>query len=395
MQLLDRHPLAAKIDTYDTMKRIKFLIIGLLLLNQLGASQSINDKIIKLNIDFDNAGLVNLSEIISEIKYLPLETNANCLIGNMNIPVYGEYIIIRSYTGSINGAVGTFRFSNQGKFLNKIGNIGRGPGEYQDNSEVVLINDTIFIISNFSNRIFSYSLSGMFLKEFHLNSKSRPNSMVQLPDKSYMISLSNPSDYGIILKTDRNFNVKTGYIKNIPLKNNPLPFGFQTTKNKIFFYYSYLDTIFDISKGYPVPAIICDYGKFKKSKPQSLYQKENPVLGKPHIISFSASEQYLQLWIYYPFNKSTYTTLYRIADGKQVTWTKLVNNIDGGTLDRWEGFLDSENNLILQLMPSTIIARFEKISSVEKLNPKNSGFINMASKVTLESNPVIMIGKLK
>jgi len=377
------------------MTKTKMLILTILLLNQLGISQSFNDNVIKLNIDFKNAGLVNMSEIVSEIKYLPLETNSNCLVGSMNIPVYGKDILIRSYTGSINGAVGTLRFSNQGKFLNKIGNIVRCPGEYQDNSDVVLINDTVFIISNFSNRIFSYSLSGIFQKEFHLNSKSRPNSMVQLPDKSYLISLSNPSEYGIILKTDKNFNIKTGFIKNIPLKDNPLPYGFQKTKNRIYFYYTYLDTIFDFSKGYPVPAIICDYGKFKKSKPQSSYQKENPILGKPHIISFSASEKYLQVWIYYPFNESTYTTLYRISDGKQTTWTKLVNNIDDGTLDRWEGFLDNENNLILQLMPSTIITRYEKMTTAEKLNPKNSQFINLASKITLESNPVIMICKLK
>ena len=124
----------------------------------------------------------------------------------MNIPVFGKDIIIRSYSGSINGETGTLRFSDSGKFLNKIGNIGRGPGEYQDNSDVVLVNDTVFVISNFSNDILCYSLAGVFLKKYHLKVTARPKSIVQLPDKSFMISLSNPDKLGILLKSDKDFN---------------------------------------------------------------------------------------------------------------------------------------------------------------------------------------------
>lgn len=371
------------------MNKINFLIILILLISKAGLSQTSKEKLTTLKFDFENTRPIKMSEIVSEISYLPLETNPDCLIGSMNIPVFGKDIIIRSYTGAVNGAIGTFRFSNQGKFLNKIGNIGRGPDEYQDNSGVVLINDTVYVISSFSNRIFTYSLNGAFIKAYQINTSSHPKTLIEMADKSFLVALGNPSDKGIILKTDKNFNIKTGFIKNLPSKENPLTYGFQKSKSSIFFYYSYLDTIFDLSKGYPTPAIICDYGKFKKSP------KENPLFNRPYIFNFSANDKYLQLYVYYPFKENTYSTLYRIADGKQIRWTKLINDVDGGTLDRWSGFLDNDNNLIFHLMPTTILDRFQKMTKEEKINPKNSGFVKMASRITLESNPVIMICKLK
>lgn len=376
------------------MKKIITAIVGSLMIYHLGICQRQEMPII-LKCDFANTGQVKMSEIISEISYIPLETNPDCLIGNMNIPVFGKDIIIRSYTGAINGSVGIFRFSSEGKFLNKIGTIGRGPGEYQDNSGVVLINDTVFVISNFTNDILCYSINGLFLKRYHLDLKSRPNSLVQLPDKSYMISLSNPIGQGILLKTDKEFKVKTGYLKNIPLDNNPFAYEFPRTREKIYYYYNYLDTIYEISKGYPIPSVIIDYGKYKLSREKlSIYKKNNDVLIKPSIYAFSVSDNFLKPSLYYPFNNTSYTILYRRSDGKQLAWTKLINDVDNGTLDRWEGFL-VDNKLIFHLLAPTILDRFQKMTTAEKNDPKNSKFVNMASKITPESNPVIMVCKLK
>lgn len=368
----------------NNLVTLSLFILGFLMIYQSGISQSGNENLIRLKSDFANSGPVKMSELFSEIRYIPLETNPECLIGYMNIPVFGKDIIISSNDGGGN----MFRFSDQGKFLNKVGNKGRGPGEYQDNCDVLLIGDTVFVVSNFSNDIVSYSLTGTFIKKYHINLKARPKSIVQLPDKSFMISLSNPSNLGNIIKTDRDFNIKTGFIKDVPLDDNPLPFRFQKSKTQIFYFYNFFDTIFDISRGYPIPSIVIDYGHFSR------LQKDNAIFTKPYIADFSANDEYLQLFIYYPFNKSTYTILYRLIDAKQILWTRLINDIDNGTLERWPGFLTG-NNLVFCLMASTILDKFKNMTKAEKSDPKNSGFVNMASKITPESNPVIMICKLK
>lgn len=200
---------------------------------------------------------------------------------------------------------------------------------------------------------------------------------------------------GYLIKTDRNFNIKTGYIKKLPLDGTPLPSMFEKSLNQIFYYYNFIDTIFDISKGYPVPSIKIDYGKYNvSSKKRSVYEEDNVILNKPNILYFTSSDEYLNLAIMYPFKSSTYTISYRISDGKQSSWTELINDIDKGTLGRWPGFM-SENNLVFSLMPTTILDRFKNMTNAEKSDPKNSGFVNMASKITLESNPVIMICKFK
>lgn len=352
--------------------------------------QKTNNTLLKLKPDFVNTGQLKMSEIISEISYIPLETKPSCLIGYMNIPAFGKDIIIYSHNGE-----NIYRFSDKGKFLNKIGNKGRGPEEYQACTDVLLIGDTVFVVSNFSNDILCYSLTGTFLKKYHINIKARPKSIVQLPDKSFMISLSNPSDFGILLKTDKDFNIKTGFIKNVPLDDNPIVYSFPKSPKKIYYYYTYIDTIYEVSKGYPIPAVIIDYGKYSASKEKhSVDEKHNAILSRPNIYDFRTGLSYLKLSIYYPFKNSTFTILYRIGDGKQFAWTKLINDIDKGTLDKWQGFL-SENDLIFWLMPSTIIERFENMTVDEKLDPKNSRFVTMASKISSESNPVIMICKLK
>jgi hypothetical protein len=374
------------------MKTIcNFFIFCLFLINQLVIGQSGDGNIIRLKADFANSKKVKMSELFSEIRYLPLETNPNCLIGYMNIPVFGKDILVNSHGGGGN----IYRFSGDGKFLNEIGKKGRGPGEYVDNCDVRLIGDTVFVVSNFTNNIICYSLKGAFLKNYHLNIEGRPKSIVQLHDKSFMISLSNPSKLGNIIKTDRDFNIKTGFIKNVPLSSNPNPFKFEKSKDQSFYFYNFIDTIFEISKGYPIPSIVIDYLNFKRSREKlSIYEKDNAILNKPYIANFSTSDTYYILTLYYPLNKGRYSIIYKIADSKQFTFTELTNDVDNGTLDLWSGFL-SENNLIFWLMPSTILERFKNMTAAEKSDPKSSGFVNMASKITPESNPVIMICKLR
>ena len=181
----------------------------------------------------------------------------------------------------------------------------------------------------------------------------------------------------------------------MPLDDNPFAYGFPKAGNRIFYFYNYIDTIFEISTGYPIPAIILDYGKYKNSKENfSVSEKNNKVLSRPRILEFSVGDNYLKPTIYYPFNSERYSILYRVRDGKQIAWTKLINDIDNGTIDRWDGFLFNDC-LIFHLLPSTIIERFEKMTETEKIDPKNSGFVTMALKITPESNPVIMICNLK
>src|SRR5512145_692214 len=100
------------------MKKLLFIIAVCVCFYLQGLSQINTENLTSLKSDFE-VGPSKMSDFFSKVTYLPLETNPNCLIGYMSIRVFGKKIIIRS-----NGEIGDekiFLYSDQGKFLNKIG----------------------------------------------------------------------------------------------------------------------------------------------------------------------------------------------------------------------------------------------------------------------------------
>lgn len=68
---------------------------------------------------------LTLSDFAEDIEFVPLETTDECLLGEnlMNLVVTSQDIIVYDLGGC-------YRFNRQGKFLNRIGSQGNGPGEY-------------------------------------------------------------------------------------------------------------------------------------------------------------------------------------------------------------------------------------------------------------------------
>src|SRR5665648_209260 len=194
------------------MKTFNVLILGLLLINQSVNSQSINDKIIRIKSDLDHLGQIKMSELFNDIRYIPLETNPNCLLGYMGISVFGKDIIIRSADERMD----LFRFSDDGRFINKIGNRGRGPTEYPNIVDVILLKDTIYILST-TREIICYSLTGTFLKRNRINLTCDPKSITRLANGSFIISLGVPSKIGRLITTDKSYNIQSGFMNNRPL----------------------------------------------------------------------------------------------------------------------------------------------------------------------------------
>ena len=69
---------------------------------------------------------VFLSELAESITYIPLETTNEFLIGNKSVQVKpsGDYLFVSEHGKPVG------QFDRSGKFIRKIGVIGRGPGEY-------------------------------------------------------------------------------------------------------------------------------------------------------------------------------------------------------------------------------------------------------------------------
>lgn len=106
---------------------------------------------------------LKLSEIAKEVKFVALETNENCFLDKdiSKIEVFDGQIFISDYSY-------IFRFDETGKFLNKIGKIGKGPGEYTKGMATFLIdrqNKELIFFEMITKKMMVYDFEGNFIRE--------------------------------------------------------------------------------------------------------------------------------------------------------------------------------------------------------------------------------------
>ncbi|WP_459187456.1 6-bladed beta-propeller [Parabacteroides sp. APC149_11_2_Y6] len=115
----------------------------------------------------NNKQEVKLSTIAKNIKYIQLETNDDCLLGNeLQVCYTPDYIFIGDQK---NGEF--YRFGSNGSFLNKIGKQGEGPEEYTA-AMFFHIDESlkhVHIISTQSRMISTYDYEGNFINKVRLS----------------------------------------------------------------------------------------------------------------------------------------------------------------------------------------------------------------------------------
>ncbi len=68
---------------------------------------------------------LQLSSVVDSIIYIPLETNRKCILNKLTkIKIVGDKI----YAINIGTNMGLYNFNMDGRFLNKVTNVGHGPG---------------------------------------------------------------------------------------------------------------------------------------------------------------------------------------------------------------------------------------------------------------------------
>lgn len=139
-----------------------FIHIGILIFTSCkNPSHPINNIVgvipfqIEIKKSINNVKSVPLSSIGKELYYIPLETNPECLIRNINGIAISDSLIF------VNDGNKLLQFYRNGRFVRQIGTIGRGPGEY------VYIKD--FCIDNKKRNIYINNLGGQNVLVFDYN----------------------------------------------------------------------------------------------------------------------------------------------------------------------------------------------------------------------------------
>jgi hypothetical protein len=121
------------------------------------------ENVIQINLydAYQNAKVYPLSTVAESVEYLPLETTEDCLLGEYlaNIFIGENDIIVFDYAYA-------YRFTPEGKFLNKIGKKGRGPGEYNRPMRIAVDPNQQVVYFEDRGKIVKYGYNGDFLKEY-------------------------------------------------------------------------------------------------------------------------------------------------------------------------------------------------------------------------------------
>lgn len=150
------------------MKHMSLLLIGVFVL--LGCSSNKKQKpisksgvpVINLSEDVSTVPSLLLSEAAEKLEIVPLEMTDESVLSDITEMQVTDHNIWIDHGREFY----IYRFSRTGKFLNKIGSIGQGPGEYTTYSTFLVDEDKkeVYIIAN-TNGVLAYDFEGNFKRK--------------------------------------------------------------------------------------------------------------------------------------------------------------------------------------------------------------------------------------
>jgi len=351
---------------------------------------------------------ITLTQIADQITYIPLENKM--LIGDIiNIKIINEgiYFPIRD--------IGILVFNREGKFISKIGNIGRGPGEYIS-FLLFCVNDksgTVYIV-DVRNVIKVFSRTGKFIRSFSLNEYKVIIENIEFYNSNLFIQ------YAVEYK-DANYDwIICDTLGNIIKKQNRHLPAFTTNwggpkpiymlENQLFYYNQFTDTVFSVLPDLTEkPSLIISPGDHRK--PRSNLSIEQIISGEylELIRIFETSHLFV---ISYNFNKKHFLSLIEKQNHESFLIPfevdgiggpprgGLENDIDGGSsFFPKTYFTDQGREYLVGLQyPYQIkakVATEEFKNATPEYPEKKKALEKLAYTLKETDNPVLMIVRLK
>ena len=112
-----------------------------------------------------NNGTPDLDSIVRNHKFPLLETSEECLVGEVyKLSCRNEkyYILNRHLQKAL------FVFDEEGKFRNRIGRRGRGPGEFIEPTDFIVSDSTVTVFDMFGHKLLYYNPDGTFIRSVRL-----------------------------------------------------------------------------------------------------------------------------------------------------------------------------------------------------------------------------------
>ena len=384
-------------------------------------------NVIPLESSVGTYRILNLSDYVTDIRYIPLETNDSVLISGISHIIYENDNIIIETDWKQNECL---VFNDNGNFCNKIGKHGQGPNEHTVIIQTFILDDLIFLRTDITWLI-AFEENGAFVKKI-----ARPDNFDEVFIRDiqplnfntfFMLTASFQSYYpktvlfeadGVTTKVIKEFT-EPNKLEKSGLTTSSLEFGMAYRfKDDIRFYrYTNSDTIFTIGQDKEIKdAFILELGKYRPTQ-EFVEQRENwshkmPILVENIqessdflFIKFNFHEYAPEPFQYWRYQGSstrkvlaTNGTVLSVFDKntgelklmKQPIKEKLgfKNDIDGGPVI-YPHYISTKNELVTYISPEDFLDYYEQIE-----NPTPELNI-IAKNIKQDDNPIVIIAKLK
>jgi len=386
---------------------------------------------------------VYCSDLFSSIELIPLETNENCLIGQITgffvVLVNDSMIFIRSnaFWGSWDG-IYLYVFDHSGKFLNQIGMYGRGPGEYQRLGNIFLNHDKPTIFLDNSTNILEYEFGGKYIRSIRIpDIDNRPLSQCSyVGDNIFVgqVSYHGKNDYKYCL-FDQNSTITEcfpSYIFFDRVKDFASSYDralYPVRVDNRFYLKDFVnDTLYVLSNSILQPAYIFDMGKYSFPKKHLenllLEEKTNTILFSVFPTGFVGTPEYFFYEIevpdqlprpksrpeYFPFTNQYVPSdakvrgIYNIAQNTNILLDTdkhlqkgIINDINGG-LSFFPRYY-AGNNVVVDVWQAEDMKEIltEEYFATQVIKDKLAyqKLREVLKKLKEDDNPVVVIAKLK
>ena len=346
---------------------------------------------------------VRLSDFTDDMTYIPVDNEI--LFQHPNrIETTEELFIMATFP------TGVKVFDRKGKFRNRIGARGRGPGEYHTSGSDFTIdrnNGLIYILDR--KNIIVYNFRGLFIKEFSIEEFDSYFTDIQFQDGKIYLAGFREMGFAkydwLVIDTLGNLIAKKknhvpGFLTGLGARG-----GFFLSNANLHYWNNYNDTIFVIHEDDHYPLIFIEQGDFRE--PTEDYPLED-FLKYFRIYNIIGSQKYLFLRYHYDhlFHEASVNiengnlSLFGKSEISPFNYPGIINNLDGGPNFSPSFFYNDNNDnyLIGWVYAYRLKAHVESEAfrnSTPKYPEKKMKLEELAASLDENDNPVLMLVKLK
>ena len=144
------------------MKKFWLFVFSTAIILSCTNSGDDNDALVTISVDPAKGSSLNRSDLMNLVNVIQLGSQEQNALGSVSrFRVINDYFLVSGF--------GLALYDQHGRFLNTIGNNGRGPGEYLSISGLAVDNNHIKVLDRTQQKVLVFSPEGRFVSEFSID----------------------------------------------------------------------------------------------------------------------------------------------------------------------------------------------------------------------------------